>query len=179
MAEITDTERIDALETFVQREEGLVIHNGRKLSRHYPGLGFWDGLRDLRKALDGLVEGERKKELPDQQPTPAYTPDQQRVAQYLHELTKGQIGAGDDPIGFLIASHAALSKKASEAVELFRIQLGRNISDPAITGLLRQLCEKHGYGNVMYTVSELYREKDPYGAFTVGHCVGPIEKFLK
>jgi len=38
-----------------------------------------------------------------------YTPDEQRVVKYLVELTNGTIGGGDDPIGFLIASHATLS----------------------------------------------------------------------
>jgi hypothetical protein len=38
-----------------------------------------------------------------------YTPDEQRVVGYLAELVP-EIGAGDDPIGFLIASHAALSQ---------------------------------------------------------------------
>lgn len=37
-----------------------------------------------------------------------YTPDEARVAEYLFELTNGNVGAGDDPIGFLIASHRVL-----------------------------------------------------------------------
>ncbi len=37
-----------------------------------------------------------------------YTANEQRVSDYIQEVTKGQIGSGDDPIGFLIASHAAL-----------------------------------------------------------------------
>jgi hypothetical protein len=35
-----------------------------------------------------------------------YTPDELRVARYLVELTG--IGAGDDPIGFLIVSHRTI-----------------------------------------------------------------------
>ena len=38
-----------------------------------------------------------------------YTPDEERVCEYLQKLTKNQIGCGDDPIGFLISSHAALA----------------------------------------------------------------------
>lgn len=34
-----------------------------------------------------------------------YSEDEKRVADYLTVITNGQIGAGDDPIGFLIASH--------------------------------------------------------------------------
>ena len=37
-----------------------------------------------------------------------YTPDEERVAKYIVELTG--IGAGDDPIGFLISSHELLSR---------------------------------------------------------------------
>ena len=32
-----------------------------------------------------------------------YSSDEQRVAAYLMELTNNQVGAGDDPIGFLLA----------------------------------------------------------------------------
>lgn len=35
-----------------------------------------------------------------------YTPEQEKVAKYLNDLTG--IGGGEDPIGFLIASHRAL-----------------------------------------------------------------------
>lgn len=34
-----------------------------------------------------------------------YTPEQQRVAEYILETTKNAVGAGFDPIGFLMASH--------------------------------------------------------------------------
>lgn len=40
-----------------------------------------------------------------------YTPDQRRVCDYLQEITNGQIGCGDDPVGFLIASHASLTEQ--------------------------------------------------------------------
>jgi len=38
-----------------------------------------------------------------------YSSDEQRVCDYLQKILKGQIGCGDDPIGFLITSHIALS----------------------------------------------------------------------
>jgi hypothetical protein len=41
----------------------------------------------------------------DEQP---YSPEEARVAKYLVELT--DIGGGEDPVGFLIASHATLSQ---------------------------------------------------------------------
>jgi hypothetical protein len=34
-----------------------------------------------------------------------YSEEERRVADYLVKLTSGQVGAGDDPIGFLMASH--------------------------------------------------------------------------
>lgn len=39
--------------------------------------------------------------------TNPYTPDEERVCAYLEEIAP-DIGCGDDPIGFLIASHACL-----------------------------------------------------------------------
>jgi len=38
----------------------------------------------------------------------AYSADERRVALYIARLTDHQIGAGDDPIGCLIALHASL-----------------------------------------------------------------------
>lgn len=37
-----------------------------------------------------------------------YSPDELRVVEYLNRITNNEIGAGDDPIKFLIASHSAL-----------------------------------------------------------------------
>jgi DNA-binding phage protein len=42
-----------------------------------------------------------------------YRHDEQRVVTYLHEVMP-EIGAGDDPIGFLIASHASLRERVKE-----------------------------------------------------------------
>ena len=43
--------------------------------------------------------------------SPDYTIDEKRVVKYLDEIAPG-IGAGHDPIGFLMAAHAALSTSA-------------------------------------------------------------------
>jgi len=40
--------------------------------------------------------------------THPYTPDEQRVANWIVERTGGAAGAGDDPIGFLMASYDLL-----------------------------------------------------------------------
>ena len=37
--------------------------------------------------------------------TNPYTKDEIRVCEYLTEITNGAVGCGDNPIGFLIASH--------------------------------------------------------------------------
>ncbi len=34
-----------------------------------------------------------------------YSADEQRVCEYLQQITDSQVGCGDDPIGFLLASH--------------------------------------------------------------------------
>lgn len=52
-----------------------------------------------------------------------YTPDQQRAANYIAEAG---IGGGDDPVGFLIASHAFLAKDAA------RYRWLRDKSEPGI-----------------------------------------------
>ena len=39
-------------------------------------------------------------------PTVNYSADERRVAKYISRITHGAVGAGDDPIGFLIACHA-------------------------------------------------------------------------
>lgn len=41
--------------------------------------------------------------------THPYSPDEQRVAEWLVKLTG--VGAGDDPIGFLMASHDAFRRQ--------------------------------------------------------------------
>lgn len=62
--QITDADRIDALEKYVRSEGPLLLHaSGTTVNtKGFLGLGFWDGLRDLRQALDVLVEADRRKE---------------------------------------------------------------------------------------------------------------------
>ncbi len=43
-----------------------------------------------------------------------YTPDEARVAKYIVETT--DIGGGDDPIGFLMGSHALLAQANSQGI---------------------------------------------------------------
>ena len=37
-----------------------------------------------------------------------YSEAERRIADYISEATSGTVGAGDDPVGFLLASHALL-----------------------------------------------------------------------
>lgn len=37
-----------------------------------------------------------------------YSPEAERACAYLQEVTGGEIGCGEDPVGFLIASHRSL-----------------------------------------------------------------------
>lgn len=92
-----------------------VMVNGEHKGRRHTVQGVlapgWDELvRAADKAtMYGPIErpaGERDLE------TLPYHELEARVAGYLVELTG--IGAGDDPVGFLIASHAALVQKVSE-----------------------------------------------------------------
>lgn len=59
-------------------------------------------------------------------------------------------------------------------VQCAEIQDRGGIADPGLIDALTALCERVGYGNVMTTVSRLWRNKDNNGAFTVGHCVGTV-----
>lgn len=43
-----------------------------------------------------------------------YTPDEKRVADYITGLTDGAVGAGSDPITFLIASHGYIVSQRHE-----------------------------------------------------------------
>jgi hypothetical protein len=58
--------------------------------------------------LGAQVHGHKRKgtrRLRDIESHP-YSDDEKRVAKYIVEMTNNTAGAGDDPIGFLIASHA-------------------------------------------------------------------------
>jgi hypothetical protein len=59
----------------------------------------------FQKAINMLPTGDATERDFEAKP---YSPDEARVAEYLFELTQGNVGAGDDPIGFLIASHRML-----------------------------------------------------------------------
>ena len=48
-----------------------------------------------------------------------YSPDAQRVADWLMNRTQHQVGAGDDPIGFLLASYEQIHTELVEARKLW------------------------------------------------------------
>lgn len=89
-----------------------------------------------------------------------YTLEEQRVVNYLKKITP-EIGAGTDPIGFLIASHASLGQSRTPAEDgLLRI---RGSIRGAIRDSLRARLEGRNEGGdteVMRLVDEL--EKKAY-----------------
>ena len=44
---------------------------------------------------------------------------------------------------------------------------------------LVEMCEEHGYGNVMDAAARLWRTKDPVGAYTLGPAVGDVQEALR
>ncbi len=72
-----------------------------------------------------------------------------------------------------------MRKALADAVDNAKIQMRGGYADPELERILSDLCERHGYGNVMATASVLWRRKDPVGAFAYGPCIGTIEHFLK
>lgn len=55
-----------------------------------------------------------------------YTPDQQRAADYICEITNQTIGGGDDPVGFLIASHRVLAQRTMK-IDAATVSLARQV----------------------------------------------------
>lgn len=66
-----------------------------------------------------------------------------------------------------------------DAVDNAAIQIRGGIIDPAIRDQIYALCEKHGYGNVICSASALWRERDNWGAFAYGPCIGTILRFME
>lgn len=50
-----------------------------------------------------------------------YSPDEQRVADWLMARTQHQVGAGDDPIGFVLASYELIHAELAEARKLWQL----------------------------------------------------------
>ena len=50
--------------------------------------------------------------------TNPYTADEQRVVEYIKLVTKDQMGGGDDPIGFLLASHVHVIRQKTKLQEV-------------------------------------------------------------
>lgn len=46
-----------------------------------------------------------------------YSAEERRVCDYLQEITKGAAGCGDDPVGFLIASHRVIGEIGRQAID--------------------------------------------------------------
>jgi hypothetical protein len=44
-----------------------------------------------------------------------------------------------------------------------------------VQDLTKPLCDRFGYGFVMQAISEMWRQRDPFGALTVGPAYGTIE----
>lgn len=63
-----------------------------------------------------------------------YTADQQRVSDYIQRLLEGKVGSGEDPIGFLIASHAALVARNQQRVDDYM-----NAAPPTVEGITQLL----------------------------------------
>jgi hypothetical protein len=53
-----------------------------------------------------------------------YSADERRVVDWLIERTKGMVGAGDDPIGFVLASYALVHMEKTTAVNALRKIVG-------------------------------------------------------
>jgi len=88
----------------------------------------------------------------------SYSPDQQRVADWLINRTQHMVGAGDDPIGFLLASyehvHAqyAQHKKLHDICEQFMIQNQITCAETVYQTdhahavvLIKRMCDVVGY----------------------------------
>jgi hypothetical protein len=49
------------------------------------------------------------------------------------------------------------------------------IRDERVDGIVKSLCEQHGYGAVMDSAARQWRAKDPAGAFLIGPCVATAQ----
>lgn len=66
-----------------------------------------------------------------------------------------------------------------DAIENTKIRLQGGFVDERLRAYLSGLCEEVGYGNVMASVSRLWRDKDPIGSFACGMCYGTEESAIK
>ena len=51
----------------------------------------------------------------------SYSADEQRVVDWLISRTKNQVGAGDDPIGFLLASYELIHAELAKRRQLWKV----------------------------------------------------------
>lgn len=60
-----------------------------------------DRILELDTSLEIDLENDSHGEVFEKE----YSSDEERVSDYIQEITNNQVGSGNDPIGFLIASH--------------------------------------------------------------------------
>lgn len=100
----------EALPSLTAEEEELI------LTGILPGE---DEIENMTEAADDMSQFDRYGQ--------PYSPDERRVVEYILKITNNQIGAGNDPIGFLIASHAELSRRLNQAKKHVTAEQYRNI----------------------------------------------------
>lgn len=79
----------------------------------------------------------------------------------------------------LLRENIANTNRIKELEGLLKDSLRERCSSAPEDDEVRALCEKYGYGAVMSSASTLWRQKDPVGAITTGHCVGTLKAVLK
>jgi hypothetical protein len=88
------------------------VAKARTIARSVRGCTTDAQYADLLVQIEDALRAARDSALKQEGGCPGdggeYTPDQRRVAEYIAMLTGGAVGGGDDPVGFLIASHATL-----------------------------------------------------------------------
>ena len=75
----------------------------------------------------------------------------------------------------------ALQTKLAVALDALRlIDVGERDSIAAPEDhLIKDLCERIGYGAVMVSAARQWRKKDPIGAFTCGPCVHTVKQAIE
>lgn len=92
------------------------------------------------------------------------------------------VGGTKNPEGCALCNPERLGVRLSAALEELRIAkshlsltLGQ-LAGQNLDQVVLMLCEKQGFGAVMWSASRQWRERDPIGALSVGECFGTIEK---
>lgn len=104
-----------------------------------------------------------------------YSPAEQRVADYIVGATNEQVGGGDDPIGFLIASHRLLTARSSCAAPDTEARRLLRIAHEQACGMTQQLHAEDwaAFGAPQYLI-EIERFLDaPLPECAQPKCPGP------